>query len=298
MPGLHRKVENVVKKSAKATARPPRSAMSASAAGRGPKSASTSIASVPVAIASSFSYLARLKMSRRSSPASARVAALKVNASAMPTLLEIVLPRANLGEYLDRVAQAPSGVALGGRDHLRLTAAQEGIGQALLADRRGQRRLAARALRLFPRLALRERCVTRLDRLREADIGERVFVPAIDTGGSVERRELGEGFAHLLRGTLEEPPATAREERVAAEDEGCAARIDIRDVARGVRRNVEHAEGKAETRHRDAIALGEALADLWNRLARRPEDGATPARDERRHAAHAAAMMVRGEDRG
>jgi hypothetical protein len=54
-PGLHRNVENDVKKSANPTARPATSAISASQAGRAPNRAAARAAGVPMAWCSSFS---------------------------------------------------------------------------------------------------------------------------------------------------------------------------------------------------------------------------------------------------
>src|SRR5258708_23223158 len=57
--------------------------------------------------------------------------------------LERVLPGADFREHLDGRLQVPTRVALGGRDHSRLGAAQERIGRELLGKRGGKRRLAA-----------------------------------------------------------------------------------------------------------------------------------------------------------
>src|SRR5258708_4975281 len=152
--------------------------------------------------------------------------------------LERVLPGADFREHLDGRLQVPTRVALGGRDHSRLGAAQERIGRELLGKRGGKRRLAAIALRLLARLALLQARVRGLDRLGEADVGERVFVTAVDARGLREARELAEGVDHLRRGALEKAPAAAGEERVAAEDQALPGEGD---VARGGHRDVEYA---------------------------------------------------------
>src|SRR5258708_35832713 len=133
-------------------------------------------------------------------------------AKALSIGLERVLPGADFREHVDGRHQAPARVALGGGDHPGLRAAQKGIGRELLGERGGKRRLAAIALRLLARLALLQARVRGLDRFGEADVGERVFVTAVDARGLREARELAEGVDHLRRGALEKAPAAAGEE--------------------------------------------------------------------------------------
>ena len=73
------------------------------------------------------------------------------------------------------------------------------------------------------RFACSRRCrscsaaIAGLDRQREAQVGERVFVPAIDERVARERGELRERRQHLRRRAFEDPAAAAGEQRVAGE---------------------------------------------------------------------------------
>src|SRR6185503_15160867 len=143
-------------------------------------------------------------MSRTRSAASARPAGRM--AKVMRRSLEVVLPRPDLGEHFHRPGEGSPRVLLGGGHDLGHVAANERVGRALLGDRRGYRRLAAAALRLLACLALAKPRVAWLDRLREADVRERVLMRAIDAGRLLQAREFRKRDAHLLRRALEEPP--------------------------------------------------------------------------------------------
>src|SRR5437667_2262995 len=132
-----------------------------------------------------------------------------------------VLPVPYCGEYSHRIGYACSEVLVGRLDHRGLEAAQEGVGGLFLAERARQRRLARRAQALVARLALPEPSVARLAGLREADVRERVLVPAIHFRLVGQRAQLLQRRVHLLGGAFEEPPAAASEQRIATEQPPC-----------------------------------------------------------------------------
>lgn len=60
-----------------------------------------------------------------------------------------------------------------------------------------------------------ERVIARLDRTGEANVGQRIFVCAIDLRVIGERGEFAEGSVKLRRGPVEDAPAAAGEQRIA-----------------------------------------------------------------------------------
>src|SRR5256885_16423383 len=94
----------------------------------------------------------------------------------------------------------------------------ERVGGLLFAEGARQRRLARGAQALIARLARAERGVAGLHRPGEADVGERVFMPAIHLGVVGQRAQLLQRGEHLLRRALEQSAAAAGEQRVATEE--------------------------------------------------------------------------------
>src|SRR5205823_13773845 len=89
------------------------------------------------------------------------------------------------------------------------------------------------------RLALLERRVARLDGFSKADVRERVLVPAIHLRLVGQRAQLLQRRVHLLGGAFEEPPAAAREQRIATEQRPCPIIGDVRARMPG---DVDHRE--------------------------------------------------------
>jgi hypothetical protein len=106
-------------------------------------------------------------------------------------------------------------------------------------------------------------------------------------------RELAERRVHLRGGALEEAPASAGEERVAAKHR---VGTEERDVARRVAGNVERGELDAEARHLESVALGEAPVDARGHLARGTEGGTFPAPYQIRDPPDMVRMVVCRED--
>ncbi len=110
---------------------------------------------------------------------------------------------------------------------------------------------------------------------------------------------------HLLGGVFEQTPAAAREQHVAAEKMRRAARIgrlEIRDMAGRVTRNVDHRQihrGVLDT-HRISAAqtlTAQTLNQMLDALAGRAVDGnaalGLSAIEQRFHAADVVVVMVR-----
>ena len=89
---------------------------------------------------------------------------------------------------------------------------------------------------------------------------------AAHPGRPGQGRQLAQGIEHLGRRALEQPPATAGEERVAAEDERRAVDVGavVGDVARRVPGHVQHLEPKSQDL--DVVAFGEALPKIRERI--------------------------------
>src|ERR1700730_4266127 len=93
---------------------------------------------------------------------------------------KLVLPGADGGEYFRRIGDAAAEILVRRLDHRRLAAAQKRIGGLLVAEGAWQRRLSGFAQAAVASLARGEGRVAGLDGLRETDVGQRVFVTAVD----------------------------------------------------------------------------------------------------------------------
>src|SRR6266536_956561 len=113
------------------------------------------------------------------------------------TLPEAVLPLAQRRKRIDRFCERAAGVCLRGREHGGLGGAEERIRRAFVGHLGGDRRLAPITLRLLAQLPFAQRDVVGLDRKCKAHVGERVFVPAVDTGVPRQCRQLCERGHHL-----------------------------------------------------------------------------------------------------
>ena len=130
-----------------------------------------------------------------------------------------------------------------GRDHVGFAHAQERVDGAFGGDRRGQRPRAFGAQRLAAGFVLGQGRVAGLDRAREAQVRERVFVRAADarTRPATRRacRESGASAPEFPRTAGRSRRKTACRRRTATA-RGPACGDDVGDVAGGVARHVEH----------------------------------------------------------
>ena len=153
-------------------------------------------------------------------------------------------------------------------------------------------------LRLSACDARADRGVGRLDRLREAKVGQRVFVRAIDARRAVEAANL-DSDVHICAGRpLEQAAAACREQRIAAEQHRSADVADVRDVTGRVPRHVEHAKRDADAGHdrrdrlRPACACAPGIASCAG-----ANTGTSMRCEQRAIAADVVGVMVRGDDR-
>jgi hypothetical protein len=162
---------------------------------------------------------------------------------------------AQRGEDLDRAASAAPWARAASTTGSSLQR-RKGLIRALARDRRRQRRQAGVAQRPALRGELGERAIGGLDRVREAQVGQRVLVRAAHAGAARQRRQPPQRGVHLRRRALEQAPAAAAEQRVAAEQQRRAPRVELEvgDVAGGVPGHVQDLEAPAE--HLDHVALG------------------------------------------
>ena len=158
-----------------------------------------------------------------------------------------------------------------------------------------QRRLAGGAQLVDLLGALLQRRVLRLDGEREAGVGLRVLVAAVDHGLLGQRHQLLQRLPHHLRVALDDAAAADGEQRVA--DEGHAGRGDpVGDVAGGVAGRVEHAHLVRAELERVALAHLRVDAGDLGRLAARADDGALGLGLERQVAVGVVAVVVGGQD--
>ena len=129
--------------------------------------------------------------------------------------------------------------------------------------------------------------------LRSKDVGHRVLVGAVDARGGRQRRELRERGDHLRGRALEEAPAAAGEERVAAEHEPVAG---VGDVPPRVAGDLEDGKREPEPRHGDAVALREPVREAVDLLAGGAVHGAAPAAGQPLDPADVVAVVMGHED--
>src|SRR5690606_19878537 len=102
----------------------------------------------------------------------------------------------------------------------------------------------------------------------EGQVGQRVFVGAIDPGVWGQGTELAERAGELGRTAFEEPAAAGRKKRIAAEHE---ARLDVHcdvgDMTGGVAGYVEDAKADSRGGDVDFIAFEYGVADVADRFA-------------------------------
>ncbi len=207
--------------------------------------------------------------------------------------LETVLTGAGFGENLDRIRAFELKHTL----QIGTLRPEEGIGRPLLRHRRRNRRQAfLTALRNFLGAGL-ERRVAGLNREREAGVGLRIFMSAINPGLVRQRRELAEAGPHLCWRAFEKPAAPESEKRVAAKKR-CLARKPIGDVATGMAGHVEDL-GIEMTEATD-ITLTHLDVDAGDaaRIGTRTDDGAAGFPLQLKVAADMIAMMVGVQDVG
>ena len=140
-----------------------------------------------------------------------------MNARAPRRKLKTVFPSAQNGEHFVRGIQIASRVFSRRRRDGGRVFAQKRIRRFFDSDCRRKRRPAFRARRFAFFCARAQSVVVRLDRAREAQIRQRVFVAAIHANLVGQSREFSQRRAHRRGVAFEKPPATAREQRVAGQ---------------------------------------------------------------------------------
>ena len=125
---------------------------------------------------------------------------------------------------------------------------------------------------MLARLAFVQCGIAGLDGQGEAQVRERVLVSAIHTRVRRKRRQLAERRPHLRGRSLEQSPASRREQRIAAEHDRRAAGVaHIGDMPGGMTRYVEHVKRDGKTRHLCTIAFRERPCTAGNRFEGRTE---------------------------
>ena len=195
--------------------------------------------------------------------------------------VKIVFPFPQRGEHVDHSTSGRPACGFGRSEHRGLGRAQERIGRALLADasRAAVGNPLALCLPRAPAAPAARRCPARPP--REAQIRERVFVPAIDAGLRGSAASLTARH-HLRRRALEQAPAAAGEQRVAAEQRPAAVAVaDIGDVARVCPGNVEHATARAPPPAASNVSpSATACVRAGNRFVRGPDTRTPSTRGE------------------
>ena len=143
-----------------------------------------------------------------------------------------------------------------------------------------------------------QRLVVGFDGEGEAQVGERVLVRAVDPGFPGQRRELPERGRHLRGRALEQPAATAGEQRVSDEcHRGAVDLADVGDVAGRVAGHVKHPQVQRRMFDFHGIAFGQCARAARDGLPGRPEHRNAASCAQRRHAARVIAVMVGDQDR-
>jgi len=191
------------------------------------------------------------------------------NENVLSSPFKTCFPVPDRGEHAHRVGDARAEILVGRLDHGGLEAAQDGLVAFSSRSVLGSRRPSVLAQLPVACLARLERRVAGLDCLGEADVGERVLVPAVDLRVVGQRSELFQRRVHLLRRAFEQPPAAAGEQRVATEQRACPI---IGNVRAGMSGMSSTEEGDAELRNAHRVALGYGPGERRDRLVFRPVD--------------------------
>lgn len=136
--------------------------------------------------------------------------------------------------------------------------------------------------------------IVRFDQPREFEIGQRVFMRAINIRFQRERRQLGERSEHLLRRAFENAPASAGKQRIAAEQRPFAK---IGDMSDRMARHFQYAETlRRQAGDGNDIAFGNRMIHLRDIFFCGPIDRSRMARKQRVDAADMVVMMVRDQN--
>ena len=215
-------------------------------------------------------------------------------------LAERILPRADLGEHADAVGELAVGMRRGRGPDRRLSRAQKRIGRALVADRRRQRRLAPRALSLWPR--------SRVRAVRHCPVRP----PARSEGSQAcirvrSRRAYCAGSAASLssESTISVGvPSNSRPQPTAnsvspQKTSGAAPDRPTYAIWPAVWPGISSTDSASPMPgNDDLVALAQRMRAPGNRLPRRSVDGHLPALEQRAVAADMIAVMMRADDRG
>ena len=178
---------------------------------------------------------------------------------------------------------------------MRCRDTEKRIGLSLQSDGRWQCRLALLAPLLLAKAALNQLCVVGFDSQRKAQIRQCVFVRAVDACCGWKGREACQRRVHLCRGALEEPPATGRKKRVAAE-EYFAAKVG--DVAASVPRDAHDLPAQVwRYRQLDHVAVRQWMRHTGDSFDRGTVHRyARPVGGERRDTADMIGVVMRDQD--
>ena len=142
-------------------------------------------------------------------------------------------------------------------------------------------------------LVLLQGRVARLHRSGKTQVRQGVLMGAADPGVARQGGQPVKRGQHLGRGAFEEPAAAAREQGVAAEQQGCA--IDIAgpegNMACRMSGDIEHGPSNAQCGH--GVAIVQRDEGLGDGLARRAPDGGPRGFTQFGHACGVVRMVVR-----
>lgn len=177
-------------------------------------------------------------------------------------------------------------------------AAQEGIAGAFVFQSCRKRWHAGRTLVAGLRDTLRQRCVFRIDVLREGGVVQRVFVRTANPRVARQRRDAIQRSQHLGWRAFEQPPAAEAEKRVAAEQHATVVQPRVEgDVGEGVAGHGKYVEADAKLFDPDVFAIGHASCGQGDAILERSEHRNLEALQQRRNAADVVGVVVRHQDR-
>lgn len=205
-----------------------------------------------------------------------------------------VLPAPQGGEASERVVCSGAGVCGNSLAHCRVVGAQKRVDLALQPNRARQGGPAGRSVvraTLQPGIAFR---IVRFGRTGKAEVGQRVFVGAIDAGLGRESGQTLQRCMQLFGSPPKQAAAAGTEQGIARKQD---ARGEIGDMGLRVAGHVQHLELEIECLQPDAIAFGHAMGHPSNGLARRPKHRQLAPLDQRENPPGVVWVMVGDEDR-
>ena len=184
----------------------------------------------------------------------------------------MILPMAQRREHGGAVFQWALGMAFGGGSNACVSHAQEGIGVLLDFHATGQGGFPLGNPGTVRFEAIGKMAVFGFDPLGEGQVGEGVFVTAVNLGFARQRRQSLQRVMHLLRRTLEQAPTSRAKQGVAAKQGTDNGNVKG-DMTQRMAGYVQDFDIDAQAGQDEPVVVVHALGPAGNIFQRRANDG-------------------------